>query len=75
MAGTDAIAGIRGIGPMGKAMSIAGIVIGGLLALAFTLDLALGIPFGRKVLMMDIGFAICGAILAYLSWNALRDVR
>ncbi len=56
-------------------MSIAGIVIGGLLALAFTLDLALGIPFGRKVLMMDIGFAICGGILAYLSWNALRDVR
>ena len=54
-------------------MSIAGIVIGGVLALAFTLDLVLGIPFGGRVAMMDIGFAICGGILAYLSWNALRE--
>ena len=73
MAATNATADIRGIGPMGKAMSIAGMVIGGIVALAFTLDLALGIPFGRKVAMMDIGFAICGGILAYLSWNALRE--
>ena len=32
---------------MAKAMSIAGMVIGGLVALMFGLDLALKIPFGR----------------------------
>jgi len=73
MAAIDATAEIRGTGPMGKAMSIAGLVIGGVLALAFTLDLVLGIPFGGRVPLMDIGFAICGGILAYLSWNALQE--
>jgi len=59
---------------MGKAMSIAGIVIGGLLALMFTLNLVLSIPFGGQGgAMANIGLATCGAILAYLGWNAFRD--
>ncbi len=73
MAETYASAGVRGIGPMGKAMSIAGMVVGGVLAVVFALDLVLGIPFGGRVPMMNIGFLICGGILAYLSWNAFRD--
>jgi hypothetical protein len=48
-------------------------VIGGVLTVAFALDLVLKIPFGGRVPMMDIGFAVCGLILAYLSWNAFRD--
>ena len=75
MAGVSAAADVRGIGPMGKAMSIAGMVIGGLLAVAFALDLVLGIPFGGRSPMMAVGFTVCGGILAYLSWNAFRDVR
>jgi hypothetical protein len=58
---------------MGKAMSIAGMVIGGVITVAFALDLVLQIPFGGRVPMMDIGFAVCGLILTYLSWNAFRD--
>jgi hypothetical protein len=58
---------------MGKAMSIAGMVVGGILAVMFALDLVLGVPFGGRVPMMNIGFMICGGILAYLSWNAFRD--
>ena len=58
---------------MGKAMSIAGMVVGGTLAVVFALDLVLGIPFGGRVPMMNIGFLVCGGILAYLSWNAFRD--
>lgn len=58
---------------MGKAMSIAGMVVGGTLAVIFALDLVLGIPFGGRVPMMNIGFLVCGGILAYLSWNAFRD--
>lgn len=59
---------------MGKAMSIAGMVTGGLLAAAFILDAFAGFPFGGiggKV--VAIGFAICGLILAYLGWNAFRE--
>ena len=73
MAENYASAGVRGIGPMGKAMSIAGMVIGGFLALVFALDLLLKIPFGGRVPMMDIGFAVCSLILTYLSWSAFRD--
>jgi hypothetical protein len=75
MAGTSSTADIRGIGPMGKAMSIAGMVIGGVLALAFALDLVLHAPFGGRSPLMDIGFLVCSGILAYLSWNAFRDAR
>jgi hypothetical protein len=61
---------------MAKAMSVAGMVIGGLLALMFALDLALRVPFGRVAgVMPDLGLAICGGILAYLGWNAFRDVK
>jgi hypothetical protein len=59
---------------MGKALSIAGMVIGGLVALLFTMDLAVGTPFGGKAgLLPDLGMALSGAVLAYLGWNALRD--
>jgi hypothetical protein len=76
MAGTYAIVGIRGSGPMAKAMSVAGMVIGGLLLLLFSLDLALKTPFGRVAgVIPDLGLAICGGILAYLGWNAFRDVK
>ncbi len=61
---------------MGKAMAIAGMVVGGLVALAFTLDVALGIPFGKRGgAMVDLGFAICGAMLAYLGWSAFRESK
>ncbi len=60
---------------MAKAMSIAGLVVGALLALAFIADLFLGMPFGGKAMVMDIGFILGGLMLAYLGWNAMRDVR
>ena len=59
---------------MGRAMSIAGMVIGGLFALMFLLDLTTGFPFGRRAgAMVSLGFFLCGAILAYLGWNAFRE--
>ena len=60
---------------MGKAMSIAGMVVAGLIAFLFAFDLALQFPFSRAAPMMDIGFLICALVLGYLSWNALRDSR
>jgi hypothetical protein len=70
-----AISAAQGTGPMAKAMSIAGLIVGGLITLTFALDLLLTFPFDRAMPMMDIGFMVCGGVLAYLSWNAMRDVK
>ena len=61
--------------PMSKAMTIAGMVVAGLLALVFALDLAIGFPFERASYVMDVGALIAAAMLGYLGWDALRDVR
>jgi hypothetical protein len=60
---------------MAKAMSIAGMIVAGLIALIFTADLALGFPFDRVATMTDVGFLVSSLILAYLSWNAFRDSK
>lgn len=60
---------------MGKAMTLAGMVIAGLFVLLFGLDLAIGVPFQRASGMMDIGFLVAGLLLAYTSWNAFRDMH
>jgi hypothetical protein len=76
MEGTFSAATAQGSGPMGKAMSIAGMVIGGLLAIAFALNFVLQIPFGGKGgTMANIGMALCGAILAYLAFHAFREAK
>jgi hypothetical protein len=73
MAGFQTLTVVQGAGPMAKAMSIAGMVVAGLLTLIFTADLAVGIPFGRVELTTDVGFLASAVILGYLSWNAFRD--
>jgi hypothetical protein len=35
--------------------------------------LALGFPFYRASMTMDICFVICAAILGYMSWATLRE--
>ena len=76
MAGNYAIAGTQGSGPMAKAMSVAGMVIGTIVAVTFALDLAVKLPFGRVAgFMPDVGFVICGGVLAYLGWNAFRESK
>ncbi|HVA46089.1 MAG TPA: hypothetical protein VNH11_06915 [Pirellulales bacterium] len=59
---------------MPKALTISGLVVACLLLLLFGLDLALGVPFGKASIMMDVGFVICSLILAYMSWLAFRDI-
>ncbi|MGE3637845.1 MAG: hypothetical protein AB7G28_04750 [Pirellulales bacterium] len=56
-------------------MSISGMIVAGLIALIFTADLALKIPFGGVGKLTDAGFLVSGLILAYLSWNAFRDSK
>ncbi len=75
MAGFHTVTAVRGSGPMAKAMSIAGMIVAGLLALVFTADLAVAIPFSRVGPLTDVGFMVSALILGYLSWNAFRDSK
>jgi hypothetical protein len=68
-------AGVQVNLPMSKALTIAGMVVAGLVGAAFALDLAVGIPFDAARPMMDVGGLIAAAVLGYLAWDALRDVR
>jgi hypothetical protein len=50
--------------------------VAGLLLLLFIPDLVFNMPFGKGIGMaVDIIVIIAAGLLAYLSWNALRDVR
>jgi len=75
MAGFQTIPVVRGSWPMAKAMSIAGMIVAGLLAFVFLADLAIAVPFGRVGTTTDVGFVVSSLILAYLSWNAFRDAK
>lgn len=58
---------------MPKVFCIVGMVVAGLLAFLFALDAALGFPFGRASLLMDIAFLLCAAGLGFLSWSTFRE--
>lgn len=60
---------------MSKAMTIVGMVVAGLVGLVFVLDLAVGIPFSKASLLMDVGGMIAALLLGYLSWDAMKDIR
>jgi predicted transporter len=58
---------------MPKVLTIAGLVVSGLVVLIFGLDLAIGMPWGGLSKTMDVLFVAAGAILAYISWTAFRE--
>lgn len=60
---------------MSKAMTIAGMVVAGLIGLLFAADLLVSIPFGGHSTVMDVGAIVSAAILGYLSWDAYRDAH
>jgi hypothetical protein len=58
---------------MAKALTVLGLLVAILLLVVFAADLALGIPFSKASIAMDIGIIICAIILAYLSWTAYKE--
>jgi hypothetical protein len=58
---------------MAKGLTILGMVIAVLIFCLFGLDLAIGIPFTKANMMMDIGAVVCAAILGYLSWATYKE--
>lgn len=57
-----------------KNMIIGSWVVAGIVAVAAILDLALGIPFNR-LMVMDILFLIGAAVIFYMGWDAFQDLR
>lgn len=57
---------------MGKGLCIFGLVAAVVLLILFGLDIATGL-FQIGNIVVDIAFIVCGAILGYLSWSALRE--
>lgn len=60
---------------MAKALTITGMVVAGLAAVAFGMDLVLGFPFQGASMTMDVGSVFAALLLGYLSWNAFSDIR
>jgi hypothetical protein len=50
-----------------------GLLVSILLLLVFALDLALGIPFRKASVAMDIGVIVAAGFLGYLSWATYRE--
>lgn len=61
---------------MEKWLCFAALGIAGLMALLFVMDLATGIPFGGSPFMLvDIFGLLASAIVGYLGFSAMRDLR
>jgi hypothetical protein len=58
---------------MPKALCISGLVVAGLVLILFTADLAVGIPFRRASVMMDVSLLASAVLLGLISWFTLRE--
>lgn len=57
-----------------KVLCWAAMIIAGLLTLIFLLDAALGLPFGRASLVLDILFIIAGAFVLWQGYDTYREM-
>lgn len=58
---------------MPKALCISGMAVAGLLVVLFGLDLALGWPFNKSSLFVDISLVVSALVLGFLSWSTFRE--
>jgi Kef-type K+ transport system membrane component KefB len=50
-------------------LSLAGLIVSGIVVILFVADLAAAFPFQRVSVAADIGFILAGLLVAYLSWS------
>ena len=60
---------------MAKGLTIFAMVIAVLVLVLFSLDLAIGIPFRKASVLLDIVFAISAAGLGYISWSTFKELK
>jgi len=58
---------------MPKILTYIGLGSAALIALVFLLDLAIGVPFKRASVLMDVVFIICAVALAFMSWTTMKE--
>ena len=61
--------------PMSKILCIVSLALSCLLLLIFLMDLAVGFPFGKASMIMDLGFIVAAGILAVFSFLTMRETR
>jgi hypothetical protein len=72
--GSVQLAPLKGLS-MEKWMCWGALGVSGVLLVLFLLDLIMGMPFGGLSTVVDaMGLVACG-LVAYLSWDALQDLR
>ncbi len=60
---------------MPRVLCIIGLILSGLTALLFLLDLILAKPFGGNSMTMDLVFLVCSIAVMALSFLTLRNIR
>ncbi|MFO0012782.1 MAG: hypothetical protein ACK553_08580 [Planctomycetota bacterium] len=65
---------------MPRLLCLTGLVVSGLVFLLFTADLVMSVMgmggiFWYPDMLMDIVFIICSALLGYLAWTSLRELK
>ncbi|MCY3004513.1 MAG: hypothetical protein NTV29_00890 [Planctomycetota bacterium] len=65
---------------MPRLLCLLGLVVAGLVLLLFLADLALSLTgsggiFSYPSMLMDIAFIVASAILGYLAWSALKELK
>jgi threonine/homoserine/homoserine lactone efflux protein len=58
-----------------KYLCLSSIVVAGLVVLIFLLDAAVGFPFGRKAIVLDILFTVGGAFVLWQGYETYREFR
>jgi hypothetical protein len=69
----DALAGVAP--RVSRFVGLTGLIIAGLVAVLFIADLAVGFPFRRVSIAVDLGFLVASLLLAYMSWSILDRRR
>ena len=55
--------------PASTVLSLAGLILSGVVVVLFVADLAAAFPFQRVSVAADIGFILAGLLVGYLSWS------
>jgi len=58
---------------MPKALCWTGLVIAILVLVIFVFDLAIGVPFQRSSLLLDVLFVVSATALGFVSWTTLKE--
>jgi hypothetical protein len=65
---------VKGIS-MEKKLCLASMGVAGFVLLLFALDVALGIPFSKVSVIVDILGILTSGLVVYLAWDAYKDLR